>query len=341
MTGIPVLCMGVFAPLGPRLAARVGPRMAFTVAVASIGMLGVLRALAPAYPLILLATFGIGVAIGVCGALPAMVVAQRLPRTPALGTGAYVAGIAAGSTVASAVAVPLAIDGDWRLSLVLMSITTTVFLAAWLALVPNDHHEQRSSAVRPPLPWRSRTAWLLILVFGLESGLFYGCVSWLATIYVERGWTTAAAGSLAAVFNAAGLASTLTVPLVADRIPHRGRVMVVSAVATGLALVAVLNGSALAYPAAVVLGFCLNVIFLLVLTLPLDVADEPASVGSLAALMLLGGYVISATGPFVLGGIRDLTGDFTASIWAMLAATVALALVCLRLPRSHRSVTAT
>ena len=71
----------------------------------------------------------------------------------------------------------------------------------------------------------------------------------------------------------------------------------------------------LAFLWVVILGLSLGAVFPLVLTLPLDVAHDPARVGSVAALMLLGGYVLSSLGPVVLGTARDVTGDFEASLW--------------------------
>lgn len=328
---IPILCMGIFAPLGPRFAARIGPRWAIAACLAGVTVFGILRAIAPVYPLILLATFGIGIAIGVAGAIPSMVVAQRLPSRPALGTGAYAAGLAAGATIAAALAVPLAFGGDWRISLLVLSLATTLTIGAWLLLVPRDHPDVVAAARRRALPWRSRIAWLLAVIFGLQSILFYGVVSWLPSAFVERGWTAAAAGSLVALLNAAGLVTVLTVPLVADRFPNRRPILATAAIVAGTALAVLILVPALAYPTVVVLGLTLNVIFPLVLTLPLDVADEPDSVGSVAALMFLGGYVISSTGPFVLGAARDLTGNFTASLWLLVLVAILLTGACLRL----------
>jgi cyanate permease len=47
--------------------------------------------------------------------------------------------------------------------------------------------------------------------------------------------------------------------------------------------------------------------------------------------MLLGGYLVSATGPFVLGAARDLTGSFEVSLWLLVAIAVGFAACCLLL----------
>ncbi|HEV8547191.1 MAG TPA: MFS transporter [Candidatus Limnocylindrales bacterium] len=335
LTTIPVLCMGIFAPIGPRVAARLEPRTAFALCLALVAGFGVLRALAPVYPLVLLATFGIGVSIGIAGPIPSMIVSQRVATRPALGTGAYAGGIVGGSTLGAGLAVPLAGNGDWRLSLLVISIASFAGVAAWLVLVRGDGRALalRRRAVR--LPWRSSMGWLLVLVFGLQSVLFYGVVAWLPNAFVERGWSTADAGALVAVFNGVGLVTTLGIPLVADRLgARRPQLVFASAVATA-ALIAIILAPQLAYGWVAVLGLALGMVFPLVLTLPLDVTDDPAQVGSVAALMLLGGYILSSLGPFVLGAARDATGDFEASLWLLVAVAVVLVGCCLTLSPSR------
>ncbi|MER3418149.1 MAG: hypothetical protein C4343_03365 [Chloroflexota bacterium] len=61
---IPVLCMGIFAPLGSWLARRVGPERAIALAVGAVAGFGFLRAIAPNAPAVMATTFAIGVGIG-------------------------------------------------------------------------------------------------------------------------------------------------------------------------------------------------------------------------------------------------------------------------------------
>ena len=328
LTTIPVLCMGIFAPIGPRFAARLGPRTAFAVCLGLIVAFGLLRAVAPNFPLILLATLGLGVGVGIAGAIPSMIVSQRMPERPALGTGAYAGGIVTGSTIAAAVAVPLALGGDWRLSLLLLSAVSILSIAAWLLLVRGEGRIPRLDPTARRLPWRSGTGWLLVLLFGLQSLMYYGIVAWLPNAFVERGWSTAAAGSLIAVFNGVGLVTTIGVPLVADRLGARRPQLLASSVVATAALAGIIVAPTLAYGWIAVLGLALGAVFPLVLTLPLDVTDDPGQVGSVAALMLFGGYILSSLGPFILGAARDLTGDFETSLWLLVVIGVVLVGCC-------------
>ena len=75
------------------------------------------------------------------------------------------------------------------------------------------------------------------------------------------------------------------------------------------------------------LGIAIGPLFPLTMTLPLDAADRPAEVASLAGMMLGLGYTFSATAPLLLGVIRDATGGFSAVLWALVALAALLLVV--------------
>ena len=333
LTTIPVLCMGFFAPLGPFVASRFGPRRALAACVAGIIGFGLLRALVPGTAAVVATTVGLGLAMGTAGALMSIVVKDRAPTRPALATGVYAAGIVAGSLVAAAVAVPLAVAlGGWRAAVGAFAIASIGSLVGWLVLLPADAPTRSDVPARTPaLPWRSGSAWLLVAVFGIQSLLYYGTISWLPDVYIERGWTEASAGSLIAVMHLVGLVIGLAVPWAADRVgTRRGQMTGVASVAL-LGFLGVVLAPDAAWLWAALVGFGLGAIFPLCLTLPVDMARSPALVGALAAFMLLGGYMISGFGPVVLGAVRDVTGDFGASLWLLVALAGLLVGICLAL----------
>ena len=63
LTTIPVFCMGVFAPLAPPLLRRYGSRIAIGASLLGVAAFGVLRAVAPGAPLLLLLTVPVGMGI--------------------------------------------------------------------------------------------------------------------------------------------------------------------------------------------------------------------------------------------------------------------------------------
>ena len=349
LSTIPVLCMGLLAPLGPVLAASIGPKLGVAICVALVAVFGVARAFLPDTMTVLLATVGIGVGMAIVGPILSMIVRARLPNHPAAGTGAYVVGFVIGGTITAAVAVPLAdAFGDWRGSFAIVSAAGFVSLVAWLWLMPHDEGHVRVAPSRPKLPWRRPSAWLLGAIFGSQSILFYGCITWLGSVYVERGWSQGQAGGLIALMTGIGLVSTLAVPAFADRIGTRRSQLAIAASlsVTGALIVALTPGEApgslVSYAATAFLGLGIGAYFPLALTLPVDVASDADDAASISALMLLIGYTLAATSPVVLGLVRDATGNFNAVVWILVAISVsmiplALALNPTRLARAGRS----
>ena len=89
-----------------------------------------------------------------------------------------------------------------------------------------------------------------------------------------------------------------------------------------------------------VCGVGIGTLFPTMMTLPIDVADRPEAVGAVAGLMLLVGYVGAAPAPSALGALRDWTGSYTATTWAMVGVAVAALAVAALLSRErlHRGV---
>ena len=177
--------------------------------------------------------------------------------------------------------------------------------------------------------WRRPSAWLLGVIFGSQSILFYGCITWLASVYTERGWGSVEAGGLVALFTGIGIVPTLAVPVIADRIGTRRSQLAVAALlsTTGAVVVAALPGevpgSPLTIVGVVLLGLGVGAYFPLALTLPVDVAVDASDAAEISALMLLIGYLLAALAPVVLGFVRDTAGDFVVVSWILVGVAVA------------------
>ncbi len=330
--------MGIFAPLAPGVARRLGARWAIAACATLVIVFGLLRLAVPGPLPVLVLTFGIGLGMGLAGPIFPLIVRHEMPARPALGTGAYAIGLVLGGTLGAVAVVPLAGDsGDWRLALGVVTLAGLASLAIWLGLAPPD--EIRDETLAPPrIPWRSPVAWLLGTLFGLQSLLYYGVVTWLAAVYVDRGWSEPSSASLVALFGAVTLVATTVMPLGADRIGSRRSQLVASAllILAGLIGVAVVPDPAVAW--AVVLGAGMGAIFPIVLTLPVDVGGRPSDVAATAAMMLLVGYILSAVGPLAFGVTRDVTGGFALGLWLLIALGVVLVVLCAALTpaRLHR-----
>jgi CP family cyanate transporter-like MFS transporter len=326
--------MGLFAPVAAYLSARLGTRRAMTIGLALIGTFGVLRALAPSAWLVVLLTWGVGIGMGLGNALAPLAVREIIPRRPATGTGVYTTGIQIGSTVAAAIAVPLAgLLGGWRGALIALSLSACVIAVVWGVLERGGEAHVRPGRLFPRLPWRSRTAWLLVAIFGSMGSAYYGLNAWLPDAYGERGWSDDSAGLLLAAMNLTAIPCSFLIPWLSDR--HGGRRPWLAGVtlffAAGAVGLVAFPGAAYAW--AMLAGIAQGGAFALVMTLPLDFESTRERVGALVALMLGLGYSIAAVSPFLLGAVRDVTGSFDAVLWVCAAFATLLVVLVNLLPR--------
>lgn len=322
LTAIPVLGLGLFAPLASLLTSRFGPDRATTLCIMTLGLFGLGRAAAPNTLSLLLATVGVGMAMGAAGALLPVAVKAGAPGRPAFATGIYAAGIQLGAAATALTAVPIAGRAGWRGSLALFSVVTVFCALAWAAI-----GRSRPSVTAPRrhrLPLRDPFAWRLAAVFGLQAMPYFGLNAWLPAYLLEQGWDAGTAGVAQGVMNLSSLVASLVIPLFMDRHGHRRPYLMTSAAVVVTALLVLLVRPSAAWPAVVVLGVAMGVLFATGLVLPLDVADDPATVAATSSMILGVGYVGAASAPVLLGALRDYFGGFSAPLWTLILAMAGL-----------------
>jgi CP family cyanate transporter-like MFS transporter len=336
LTTLPVLCMGLFAPVAGRIAHRTGAAGAVLAAVVSILVGTVSRFAGDSRVVLYAGTFLCGVGIAVAGTLlPRLVKAYFPPERAGLVTGLYMLAMMGGAALSSAVAVPLADRlGSWQASLGSWSVVVVVGLLAWVPFTrrANPHHTPDEEGPGR-LPWGHGTAWLVAGYLALQSWCFYSAVTWLAPTYVERGWSPTSAGYLAAVFSGAQIVSGLLGPVLSDRTADLRRLLLPAAGLGFAGTVGVwLAPMAAPWVWAVVTGLGQGAAFSLGLVLLVRYARTPEASGRLTGMAFLISYGISSIGPLAMGQVRDVTDDLSV-VWAVLAAIGAvqtLAVLALR-----------
>jgi CP family cyanate transporter-like MFS transporter len=251
------------------------------------------------------------------------VIKAHLADRPGMITGAYVASLSTGGALAAVLIVPLSDAlGGWRWAFAASALPALIAIPLWSATVGRSDGGAGLERIGPS-GWRpSATGILLGLVFGAQSMTFSGTISWVAALYIERGWDP----SHAALTTAAVPLFSIPSSLVAMRLSHSGNRIAWVAASAAVITVAML-GLALAPETAAWLwaplfGLGTGAIFPLILTLPLDLRPSAVESTDLTSWMLGIGYGLSAVAPVFVGALRDLTG-FAAAFGA-LAVTGAL-----------------
>ena len=321
LTTLPVLCLGVLAPVAPRLGAAVPvERLLFACALLTAAGTGVRGAggIAGLYAGTLLA----GAAIAVAQTLVPVFVRSSHPDSVGELTGAFSMSFPLGAALGSALAVPLADAlGGWQASLAVWSLPALVAAAVWL---PAARRPGTRVATHPfGAVLRDPLAWSVALLFGVQSMAFYGGLSWLPSILEDDGYSKGVAGTLQAGANLMQVIPALLLPILAGRRRSQAGLLVV---VTAVQVVAVTG--LLATPHAAVLWMALlgigqGAILGLALILPVLRGGDVGTVASLTAMTLCVGYLVASTGPWVLGLAHDVSGGWTVSLVILLVVSAA------------------
>jgi CP family cyanate transporter-like MFS transporter len=310
---IPFLCIGCIALAGPQLVVSFGAERLVGYALAVICAGTAIRSAMPSPALLLAASIPIGLASGALSlGLPAAVKTHFPARGGAV-IGGYTAALSLGAAIAALTAVPLShAFGTWRLALAAGALPAAIALPIWLKVARPYYTHGSGTGVRGASLFRPpRYGLLLAAIFACQSVVFTACITWVAPLYRDHGWSDGRAGLTTATISLVTIPAALLVPARSDGRDRRPWL-----IASAVALTIGTLGLALVPTSApwfwlVVFGVGTGAIFPLCIALPLDLVPGQSEVARLTAWMLGAGYIASAASPTLVGGLHDRTGTFT------------------------------
>jgi CP family cyanate transporter-like MFS transporter len=339
LTTVPVLCMGLFAPVAA-LATRWWRESTVLSAGLALIVIGAgLRSVGGASGLYAAtALAGVGIAVG--GTLLPGLVRTRAPHQVGPVTGMYTAALICGAFASSTLAEPAR---DWlgvsaQKALAVWAAPAAVAFVAWLVVSRADRPERfdrsvqhggperfdRSvqhggperfdRSVRGGSPWRDSSAWVVTAFMAIQSLLFYGSLAWLPVSAREHGMSARDAGLLLGLFTVTQVVTAFAVPALAHRTGdlRPWMVVTVATTTTGLLLIGLIP---YAFPAALWLwgGLCglgMGGHFALALNTITQVAPSVEAVPAYSGMAFLFGYSVAAVGPVLLGFLADVSGGY-------------------------------
>jgi len=316
LTTLPVLCLGLAAPLAPWLARRFGSERV---------VLGILLTLAAGIILrSSLGEFGLfagsvlaGASIGVIGVLLPGIVKRDFAKQAGTMTGVYTMALCLGAALAAGATVPLSqhFAESWSIGLGFWVVPALVAAIFWLPQV-GQKHGAHHVAYRVRGLLRDPLAWQVTLYMGLQSSLAYIVFGWLPSVLIGRGLSATQAGIVLSGSILIQLISSLATPWLATRGKDQRLAIVVVMVLTlgGLfgSLYAPLEGL---WGWAILLGLGQGGTFSLALTLIVLRSRDAHVAANLSGMAQGIGYTLASMGPFAVGLVHDLTGGWEALGW--------------------------
>jgi CP family cyanate transporter-like MFS transporter len=313
LTTLPVVCLGAFSPLAPRLAQRFGTERTLFGVLLLLALGTALRGLS-SIPLLFIGTALAGACIAVGNVLLPGLVKRDFAGRAALMTGFYTMALCAGAASAAGLTLPIehALGGSLAGALAIWALPALAVSLLWLPEVLRSGTQARRNGFHLKSLWRDRLAWQVTLFMGLQSALAYCVFGWLVPILRERGLDGVTAGAIVSLSVMVQAASCLIVPHIAVR----GRDQrLINASLCGVAVIALLGllfaPLSTVWLWAVLQGIGQGGLIAAAMTTIVLRSRDPDVAAHLSGMAQCVGYLLAAIGPLIVGLIRGWTGNFS------------------------------
>lgn len=341
ITTIPVLLMGLLAPLAPRLAARWSQESVLKGAMAVLTVALLLRHFSQhSFALLLLSAVLAGTAIAIAGPLMSGFIKQHFARHMGFAIAIYSVSITIGAALAVALTLPIisTFGGEWHYGL---SSWGWLALATFLLLIiflPKSTSPKLDKSILKKLPLHSFKAWLLTGFFAAQAGVFYALATWMVAHFEHVDFSISRASIMASVFMGSGILGALIMPLIAARTAKRSLLIAAVTFITTLLILAItwlpqFNPLVLVS----ILGVTTSGTFALALALPVLETDTPHEASQLSSMMSSFGYIIGGVTPALVGIGKDITGSYEWSFTFLAALSFCMVVIALFLPNVSKN----
>lgn len=321
LTTLPVLFLGIAAPLAPWVARRLGTERAVLVIVALLAVALVTRPYMGVTGLFI-GTAIAGGCIGIVGVLLPGIVKRDFPNQASLLTGVYTAVLCIGASLAAGTAEPLRqmFDNDWQAAVAVWMIPAVIAVVVWWMQLQGKQIPAEPEVTSKKSLFRDGLAWQIALYMGLQSSLAYTIFGWLPTILQDRGISAVVSGLALSVSIMVQVITAIIVPWVGSYMRDQRAMIVLVVIFTMAGLAGcIYDDTSRVWFWVVVLGLGQGGTFSMALTLLAVRARTPGMAARLSGMAQGLGYTLAALGPLFVGVLHDITNDWeTAGLFLLL-----------------------
>lgn len=278
------------------------------------------------YDSLMIGTLLVGIGITFLNVLLPAIITENLPDKIGSMTSLYNVSLALFSAIGAYAITPVAQNSSWQFSVMLLSMLVLATLVLWL---PNLRFNQRGTSEATSTGinmWKNKTAWLILVYFGLSSFVFYTTVAWLPSIAISAGLSSNQSSLIAGLFQLFSMPGAFLAPLWATKLSNRTPLIL------GAGIFTILGYLGLMMPfhsfgwfvfVSLILAIGTSATFALIMTLFSLKTKTPVNTGRLSGMAQSLGYLLAAFGPMLVGNLKAASGSwFAGELTTMLVAVV-------------------
>lgn len=319
---LPLLIFCVVSPFSSSLARALGVERVLFMALLVI-MAGIaLRSLGAVWALFL-GTGILGIGIAVANTLIPSLLKRDFPHRITALTAVYTVTMGAASALGSMIVVPLAHAFNWQWALgVFILFPMLSVLVWWPQLKRHAAPVAQAVVTSDDRVWSVKLAWQISLFFGLTSFVYYVMTAWLPSMLVALEYTPAEAGSIHGILQlATACPGIVLVPLV-QRLADQRVIAASLALLVAISMLGLQWMPAGAYVWVILFGFSIGGSFLLALSFIGLRTVSSSQAAALSGMVQCVGYLMSATGPILMGTLHDMAGDWHGPLYVCIGLSI-------------------
>ncbi|KAB1642732.1 MFS transporter [Gulosibacter chungangensis] len=276
-------------------------------------------------------------ALGTGNILMPPIVKARFPKKIGIVTSMYIVIIAISASAPPLLAAQVAMDQGWRYSLAIWGALAVVAMVPWITLWFTDRNAGYASPAETAAitvvdsnsqpsdasPFRSRTAWAIMMLFSVCSLNSYSVFAWLPQILVEfNGLSQTTANLQLSWFALVGIPVGFISPLIAARGTWVRPAAFIGLACFVLGYLLILLVPGLQSFWAVTLIGAGQLLFSMSLGLVGVKAATVLGAARLSSFVQGLGYMLAAGGPFIVSMVYAATGDWVLPLWFLIGTCV-------------------
>lgn len=321
MNTLPLIAFGLFSPLVPKIAAKLGIEVTLLVSMFILSFGVIFRVLGNSTTLII-GTLIIGIAISAGNVLSPSLIKSSFIKNTGFVVGIYSITMNLISALSSGLTSSIANSGafDWQFAMQLWVVFPVLAIIAFFLRFPqlkikenltfgNVHNEITTTV------WKSKFAWAITLYMGLQSLIPYSLFAWLPQILETKGFNANQAGWYMSIFQLAMLPINFVIPIITSKMQKQSFLTLTAGLLLVVGLLGMLllnNNWIIVFLILIGLGtgatYSLAMMFFVLKTVSVKKSSD------LSGMAQSIGYLLAASGPLLLGIISQQTGNWNFSI---------------------------